>query len=685
MSAVITIDRQVVLRRGGYQTTAGPAWTMEVINSSGATLVRGDVVVWDRTNSAVDGIRVTTTTTANDPDVIGMVWSQTVAIGASCYIQYWGPTRDLKVDGTTDIAKGDLLGTFTTAKIAAKTNGTGAFARAAEAYATNDSAGVIDAFLCCSLGLFGSSGTSYFGNGTAALPSITFNSDTDSGWYRIGANNIGASVAGAKVLDVSATGLGVTGTLTPSGQTLAANGTAALPSLAFASDPDSGLYWISANSLGASANGALVWTTNTGGVRLASGGSYAIHVGEYLVSAECIIQWDSTKALAFQPGGSFTAFKIDGNGHFLAGTDNTYDIGASGATRPRNLYIAGTITAGGTITGTAASSITVNSNAAVSGWTVTNSNAGTAVQSRFTVASATRSVDVGVTAATTVHFGGAPGAFIASDTSSDLFFSSSASRDLVLTAGTGAVTIRTGLTVTAGGATITAGGLAITAGNLGIGGAVNAGVGLFLTGSPLTGAGQQWIVANGTITSAATSSGRGLYAQINLQNAAFTMTNADGVYIDTPGTPHASSFVTTSRGVYVANQATSKITNAYGVYIEAQSGAATANIGLYNAGTTSLIGLATLTAGVTLLTTAALTLGAGGNIVLDTGTGTKVGTATSQKLGFWNATPVIQATTAGAASTFAANTSLIANDTATWDSYTLGQVVKALRNAGILA
>lgn len=53
-------------------------------------------------------------------------------------------------------------------------------------------------------------------------------------------------------------------------------------------------------------------------------------------------------------------------------------------------------------------------------------------------------------------------------------------------------------------------------------------------------------------------------------------------------------------------------------------------------------------------------------------------------IGFYTATPVARATTAGAASTFAANTSLIANDTATFDGYTLGQVVKALRNIGLL-
>jgi hypothetical protein len=48
-------------------------------------------------------------------------------------------------------------------------------------------------------------------NGTVSAPSITFGSDLDSGLYRIGANNVGLGVNGAKVLDVSTTGLGVTG------------------------------------------------------------------------------------------------------------------------------------------------------------------------------------------------------------------------------------------------------------------------------------------------------------------------------------------------------------------------------------------------------------------------------------------------------------------------------------------
>jgi len=80
-----------------------------------------------------------------------------------------------------------------------------------------------------------------------------------------------------------------------------------------------------------------------------------------------------------------------------------------------------------------------------------------------------------------------------------------------------------------------------------------------------------------------------------------------------------------------------------------------------------------------------LTMGDADNIILNTTTGSKIATATTQKLAFWNATPIVQPTTAVTAATFAANTSAIVDDTATFDGYTIGQVVKALRSAGLLA
>ena len=95
-------------------------------------------------------------------------------------------------------------------------------------------------------------------------------------------------------------------------------------------------------------------------------------------------------------------------------------------------------------------------------------------------------------------------------------------------------------------------------------------------------------------------------------------------------------------------------------------------------------GLGTFAAGLTV-NGGPLTIQDAQNIVLAGTTGTKLGTATSQKLGFWNTTPIIQPTTAYAAAAFVTNTSLIANDTATFDGYTLGQVVAALRGMGALA
>jgi len=88
---------------------------------------------------------------------------------------------------------------------------------------------------------------------------------------------------------------------------------------------------------------------------------------------------------------------------------------------------------------------------------------------------------------------------------------------------------------------------------------------------------------------------------------------------------------------------------------------------------------------VTIANTGGVSLADAVNLAVGTGTGTKIGTATTQKISLWNATPIVQPTTAVAAATFVANTSLIANDSATWDGYTIGQVVKALRNIGALA
>lgn len=74
----------------------------------------------------------------------------------------------------------------------------------------------------------------------------------------------------------------------------------------------------------------------------------------------------------------------------------------------------------------------------------------------------------------------------------------------------------------------------------------------------------------------------------------------------------------------------------------------------------------------------------GANVEFGTTTGTILGITSSQKLAFWGATPIVRPSTGGATSTFTPNTGTAINASSTFDGYTLGQIVKALRNIGLL-
>lgn len=75
----------------------------------------------------------------------------------------------------------------------------------------------------------------------------------------------------------------------------------------------------------------------------------------------------------------------------------------------------------------------------------------------------------------------------------------------------------------------------------------------------------------------------------------------------------------------------------------------------------------------------------GGDIVAGISTGTQIGTSASQKLAIWGKTPIVQPTTAGGSATVSspgAGSTIKTDDT--FDGYTLAQVVRALRNIGVL-
>ena len=120
----------------------------------------------------------------------------------------------------------------------------------------------------------------------------------------------------------------------------------------------------------------------------------------------------------------------------------------------------------------------------------------------------------------------------------------------------------------------------------------------------------------------------------------------------------------------------------------ARSGLIEANYKLYFSGgdaTVGEIGFYTRGNNLRMTLTDKLTFADAVNITFNTTTGTKICDATTQKLGIWNATPIVQPTTAVAAATLTGGGGTTLTDTDTFDGYTLKQVVKALRNIGLLA
>lgn len=73
-----------------------------------------------------------------------------------------------------------------------------------------------------------------------------------------------------------------------------------------------------------------------------------------------------------------------------------------------------------------------------------------------------------------------------------------------------------------------------------------------------------------------------------------------------------------------------------------------------------------------------------GNIISNTGSGIKIGTATSQKIGFFNSAPVIQQTSGITAATYAPVGGSNVSSVDTFGGYTIGQLVAILKAYGLI-
>jgi hypothetical protein len=191
-------------------------------------------------------------------------------------------------------------------------------------------------------------------NGLVATPALAFGSDTNTGIYRIGADNIGISANGAKVIDIATTGAAVTGsfstttsvtvgnalTVTLGGITNTAGvitnavGAVGAPSYTFAGDLDCGMYRIGANNIGLAVNGAKVIDIATTGAAvtgalsattsITAGNGLTVTTGSVSLPAGSV----ANSALAAPAGMTFLSTQTASNSaqiDFTTGLNDTYD------------------------------------------------------------------------------------------------------------------------------------------------------------------------------------------------------------------------------------------------------------------------------------------------------------------------------------------------------------------------
>jgi hypothetical protein len=213
--------------------------------------------------------------------------------------------------------------------------------------------------------IFSVVGAVRLGDGSESAPAFAFTSDTNLGFYRVGADTICLVTGFERFLWTlgdyrlgSVMGLGWSANGAPSG------GAA-----------DLSLWRDAAGTLaqrnGANAQASLIYNTFT------DASNYE-RLSIAWASNICTIQTQEAGTgtqRAMRLGASGAAnWEISTSGHLLAVNDNTYDIGATGATRPKNLYLGGTLIGGvQSLSGAGAFNLTTLTTA----WTTTAADAGT--------------------------------------------------------------------------------------------------------------------------------------------------------------------------------------------------------------------------------------------------------------------------------------------------------------------
>jgi hypothetical protein len=189
-------------------------------------------------------------------------------------------------------------------------------------------------------------------DGSASAPAIAFTNATNSGFYHAGSSGVGFVNAGAELMRLQGgsirflSSITLTSNLATSDLTIARD---AADTLAQRRSTNAQTHrWYSSYTDASNNEGVEVVTSNSGSHTLQSFAN-----GTGTSRALLLNVTGSTAGIVFRTG-STSRFQIGSSGsggHFTAATDNTYDIGSSGANRPRDYYGAGKITSAGATAG----------------------------------------------------------------------------------------------------------------------------------------------------------------------------------------------------------------------------------------------------------------------------------------------------------------------------------------------
>jgi hypothetical protein len=148
-----------------------------------------------------------------------------------------GGTRAFALDSNQNIRGNDGTAALPYYSFFSDSN-TGLYRVGADNFAATAGGSVVQQWV-----LNGATAQSLFSDGTAGIPGLSFGSDTDTGIYRSSANVLSISTAGSDKLDISSAFISSTIPF------LSIDGSAASPSFSFNSDTDTGFYRDTANQI----------------------------------------------------------------------------------------------------------------------------------------------------------------------------------------------------------------------------------------------------------------------------------------------------------------------------------------------------------------------------------------------------------------------------------------------------